>query len=368
MSVTAISTTSTISLPQGAGASPAPAESDAQVVSGSASASPTTASSTVAATVAPASSSPIDAIAQQIAQYTDILNDTTGTYSIEQQAQADDAVGALLGYFVGPNGSAVWHSGNLSEADVSAVFNAQGNTAFGAQVQSIQRKISQAEIGGDTGGIPSDSQNPSSGLQKGFESLSDTDKQIYLALDLGGKAYDGWSVADYETNLQANTDLQGYIEKTEKADKVTDAEIDAGKIDPTLKAALVLQGSSETSGFANSVNSLLGSLDSATSAATQASAAYAAPGSTTAAVNASIAEGKKALASLTSAPTTVTNASVVLTVLQNAAAKSQAATKTNADLKSGSAQAGIGQGASASGSTSSGSWPYTQGSIANTNA
>lgn len=362
MSVSAVSNTSTTVL-QNTATSGVGSASGTQGAASSTAASSTTASSVAATTIAPAISSPGDAVAQQIAQYTAILNDTSGAYSLEQQSQTLQAVSALLGSFSGTGLSAVWRPGGLSEADNEAVVNALTNTAFGAEVQSIGQTISKAEFGGDVGGLPADWQNPSAGLQKGFESLSDTDKQIYLDLDSGGKAYDGWSVSDYDTNLQANTELQGYIETTEKADKVTDAEIDAGKIDPTLKAAFALESSSETLGFADSVNSFFNALDSATSATTQAAVAYAAPGSSTAAANASIAAGKKALASLTSAPATVSKASVALTVLQNAAANNQASASSNkTDAKSDRTAANSGE------ANPSNSAPYTQGSLVSATA
>jgi hypothetical protein len=370
MSVTAISATSTISLTQGAVAAPSAANSDAQAASNITSNSSTTASAVAAATVAPASASPIDAIAQQIAQYTAILDDSTGAYSIDQQVQAYDAVGTILfGTVVGTGSSAHFEkTTTLSSADVQAAFYAADESKFGLQVQTAYQGISKAELGSDAGGAPSDSQDPNKGLLNGFESLSATDQQIYL--DTAGRgAYEGWSSADFENNLQASSNLENYINEATATEKLTSDQIYKGDIaDPTLKAAYALQASDNTLGFTDAVNNLLGSPDSANSVSAQAAAAYAAPGSSAEAADASITEGKKALASLTSTPTTVSNASIALTVLQNAAAKAQSAAKTNPDSKSGSAPAGAAQGASASGLTSSGARPYTQGSIASTNA
>ncbi len=370
MSVSAVSNASTITSLQSTNASSLTASPGAQTTPGSTSPSSVSANLAVPAAIAPASSSPSDAIAQQIAQYTTILNDTTGTYSISEQAQAAKSVSNLLfGEVVGTGASAHFErTVTLSSADAQAANYALDQTSFGLQAQAEQKVISKAEIGNDAGGVPSDSQDPNAALLKGFESLSDTDQQIFLDTEFRG-AYAGWSSVDFESNLQASSTLENYISEATKTEKLTSDQIYKGDIsDPTLKAAYALQATDNTLGFTDAVNSLLGSPDSGTSVSAQAAAAYAAPGSSTAAANVSIADGKKALASLTSTPTTVSNASAALTVLQNAAAKSQAAAKTNADLKNGNATASGGQDASASGSTSSGARPYTQGSIASTSA
>jgi hypothetical protein len=290
------------------------------------------------------------------------LNDTTGAYTQNQQIQAFKALGALWGTWAGTGSSAVWQPNTqLTQADRSAALAASQDTVFGAKAEKFEDYVGTTLVSQADNFTPSN--DPRLNL---FQSLSSSDQQLYLGLGFGGSFT---TSADYVANLQANLQLETYMTQEAAADGVKPGDNLADvKNDPTLKAALALyqNNGANSAGFADAVTSLLGSPDAADGASAQAAANSAGGGADGA--NATIAQNQKALTELSAPSTSVSNASAALTVLQNAAAQAQVSARNTNGLKAGDGPASAAGETPSQGLTWSGSWPYTQGSVASANA
>lgn len=294
-----------------------------------------------------------DPVAQQIAQYTAILNDTSGKYSQNDQVAAFMSIGSLLN----PNGAP------LSTTDRQAAQNAMMNTTFGAYCQNLNVQVESNLIANSNdGGKAYSSKIPQAALDY-FNGLSSSDQKLYVSLGINGSDKFG-SVDSYRADLQAQVQLNDYVSSAISSEGLNPHIMASSVKDPTLAAALKLATTSANDvDFASQVAALLGPVgagsapqDSITlSPEAQAALTSSMPAnsnSTTPATSAQFALG------VLKSTQPASDASVALKVLGHASDPS----KSSARASAGPASA---TGLASGGKTNAQKRPYTEGDLVN---